>query len=127
MFFPRVEAVTIDGVKYEIPNQIRVDTWNAKLLVVNDIFELFKSVDDMEKDNFLATKKNLITKLKEFDKTYLKHMKKTHPEVQDIITNAITPLLNLLESNYDFHKLEELIKSKEDIPSFRYNALEDKF
>jgi uncharacterized short protein YbdD (DUF466 family) len=127
MFFPRVEAVTIDGVKYEIPNQIRVDTWNAKLLVVNELFELFKAVDDMEKDDFQATKKNLIGKLKEFDKTYIKHMKKTHPEVQEIITNAITPLLNLLESNYNFHKLEELIKTKEDIPSFRYNALEDKF
>ena len=35
--------------------------------------------------------------------------------------------MNLLESNYNFHKLEELIKKKVDIPSFRYNALEDKF
>ena len=43
MFFPREEAVIIDGVKYEIPNHIRVDTWNSKSLVVNEIFEIFKS------------------------------------------------------------------------------------
>jgi hypothetical protein len=127
MFFPREEAIVIDGVKYEIPNHIRVDTWNSKLLIVNEIFEAIKTVEELEKENYIDLKKKLIGKLKEFDKQYVKHIKKTHPEVQEIITSAITPLLELLESNYNFHKLEELMKTKEDIPSFRYNALEDQF
>ena len=127
MWFPREEAITIDGVKYEIPNHIRVDTWNSKCLIVNDVFEAFKSLEDMEKEDYVETKKRLVGKLKEFDKQYVKHSKKTHPEVQDIITNAITPLLDGLESNYNFHKLEELIKTGEDIPKFRYSALEDRF
>lgn len=127
MWFPREEAVTIDGVKYEIPNHIRVDTWNSKLLIVTELFEVIKAVDEMEKDDYLETKKKLISKLKDFDKQYMKHIKKTHPEVHDIVMNAITPLLNLLESNYNFHKLEELKKTNNEIPSFRYNALEDRF
>lgn len=127
MFFPRVESVTIDGVKHEIPNHIRVDTWNSKSLIVAEVFPVFQEVEDMEKENFLETKKKLVTKLKEFDKQYVKHVKKTHPEVQEIITKAITPLLDLLESNYNFHKLEELKKTRDDIPRFRYTALEDKF
>lgn len=65
--------------------------------------------------------------MKNFEKQYAKHVKKTHPEVQDIITTAITPILNLLESNYNFHKIEELKKAGQEIPSFRFSALEDRF
>lgn len=127
MFFPREEAVVIDGVKFEIPNHIRVDTWNSKLMICNDVFEIFKSLEDMEKEDYLETKKKLVGHLKNFEKQYAKHVKKTHPEVQDIITAAITPILDLLESNYNFHKIEELRKTGEEIPSFRFLALEDRF
>lgn len=127
MFFPREDTVTIDGVTYEIPNAIKVDTWNSKSLVVNDVFEVFRSVDDIEEENHMDLKKKLITKLKEFDKQYLKHQKKTHPDVQNIISAAIQPILDVLESNYNFHKIEELKKKNHDIPSFRYDALEDMF
>lgn len=126
MFFPRQEDVTIDGVKYEIPNHIRVETWNSKLMVC-ELFNMFKEADELLKEDFLDKKKALIGKLKEFDKQYVKHCKKTHPEVQDIINSAIEPLLNVLESNFNFHKLEELMKTRDDIPSFRHKALEDQF
>ena len=79
------------------------------------------------KMSILKLNKRLTTKLKEFDKTYMKHIKKTHPEVQEIISSAIDPVLNVQESNYNFHKLEELMKTQDDIPKFRYMALEDKF
>lgn len=126
MFFPREENIEIDGMKYEIPNHIRVDTWNSKLLIV-EVFEIFKSLEEMEKDDYLEKKKGLTTKLKEFDKQYVKHCKKTHPEVQEIINSAIEPVLNVLESNYNFHKLEEMMKTHTDIPAFRVSALENKF
>ncbi|CAI2360951.1 unnamed protein product [Moneuplotes crassus] len=127
MFFPRQEAIHIDGIKYEIPNHVRVDTFNSKEMIIDGVFEELKSLEEMEKENYLETKKKLIAKLKEFDKQYVKHIKKTHPEVQAIITPAIEPLLNLLESNYNFHKLEELMKTQHDIPKFRVTALEEKF
>ena len=127
MFFPREDTVTIDGVTHEIANAIKVDTWNSKSLVVNDVMENFRSVDDIEEENFMDLKKKLIAKLKEFDKQYMKHIKKTHPDVQAIIDIAIEPILNILDSNENFHKIEELIKKGHSIPDFRYNALEDKF
>lgn len=127
IFFPREDTVTIDGKTYEIANAIKVDTWNSKSLVVNEVFEAFRSVDGMEEDNYLELKKKLIVQLKAFEKQYMKHVKKTHPDVNVIISSAINPLLDLLESNYNFYKLEELIRKKHDIPVFRYNALEDRF
>lgn len=127
MFFPREDTVTIDGVTYEIANAIKVDTWNSKSLVVNEILEVFRAVDDIEEETFQDLKKKLIAKLKEFDKQYMKHVKKTHPDVQVIISSAIKPILDILESNYNFHKIEEMIKKGNDIPQFRYNALEDMF
>jgi hypothetical protein len=63
MFFPREEAVIIDGVKFEIPNHIRVDTWNSKLMICNDVFEIFKILEDMEKEDYLETKKKLIGRI----------------------------------------------------------------
>lgn len=127
MWFPRQEAITIDGVKFEIPNHIRVDTWNSKLLIVNDVFESYKEIEGLSAEDFMESKKKLITHLKNFDKQYMKHIKKTHPEVQEIISTAVQPLLDVLESNYEFHKLEELMKTNTEIPKFRHNALEDKF
>lgn len=128
MFFPREDTVTIDGVTYEIANAIKVETWNSKGLIVNDIMPALNVIiEDMESANFMDYKKKLVTKLKEFDKQYMKHIKKTHPDVQEIISAAIQPMLDILESNYNFHKIEELIKKGHEIPSFRFEALEDKF
>lgn len=39
---------------------------------------------------------------------------------------AMKPLTDLMESNLNFHYLEQLEKNK-DIPSFRHEALETKF
>jgi len=36
-------------------------------------------------------------------------------------------LVNVLESNMEFHKLEKLIKNGADVPDFRVKALEEKF
>ena len=127
MFFSRDDSITIDGVTFEISNAIKVDTWTSKTLVVNDVFEAIKEADSLEEENYIDLKKKLVNHLKAFEKQYQKHVKKTHPDVNTIIITAITPLMNLLESNYNFHKLEELMKKKIEIPPFRYKALEDKF
>lgn len=127
MFLPKDEKIPVDGVTYEITKAASRDSWNSKEKVL-EMMAMFKSVDDLSDENFMDEKKKLINKLKDFDKDYIRHMKKTHPEISEIIIEpAIGPLMNLLESNYNFHKLEELIKKKLDIPDFRFHALEDRF
>ena len=127
MFFPREDTIVIDGVTHKIQNHIKVDTWNSKEMIITCVFEAFNSVHDVVKEDYIDTRKKLIGHLKSFEKQYMKHVKKTHPEVQEIIVSAITPFLDLLESNFNYHKIEELRKTGEDIPSFRFNALENKF
>ena len=68
----------------------------------------------------------MIKHLKEWDKLYVKHMKGGYIEMNVIFTTAMKPLTDLLESNLNFHYLEQLEKTK-DIPSFRHEALETKF
>jgi hypothetical protein len=127
MFLPKDEKIFVDGVTYEITKAASRDSWNSKEKVL-ELMTMLRGIDDITSETFMDEKKKLIAKLKEFEKDYMRHSKKTHPEISSIIIEpAITPLMNLLESNYNFHKLEELIKKKHDIPDFRYNALEDKF
>ena len=62
-----------------------------------------------------------------WDKDYTKHKGKTHSELNGVIQKAFQPLIDVLESNFEFHKLELLIEAGQDIPAFRYDALEAEF
>lgn len=77
-------------------------------------------------ETYISWKKELIKMLKEFDKMYLKHIKNGYIEMNNIHMTAMKPLTNLLESNLNFHYLE-LIEKKKEVPSFRHEALEEKF
>lgn len=81
-------------------------------------------------ENYQQFRKDLITKLKEWEKQYNKHVKKKGPHDQmfeEIQTVAMKPLTTLLAKNYFFGQLEEMIKRKEEVPEFRYSALEQEF
>jgi len=77
-------------------------------------------------ETYISWKKDLIKLLKEWDKLYMKHMKTTYIEMNTIHMAAMKPLTELLESNLNFHYLE-LIEKKKEVPSFRHEALEEKF
>jgi hypothetical protein len=77
-------------------------------------------------ETYISWKKELIKMLKEWDKIYLKHIKSGYIEMNAIHMAAMKPLTNLLESNLNFHYLE-LIEKKKEVPSFRHEALEEKF
>lgn len=49
-----------------------------------------------------------MSKLKEWDKTYLKHMKSTNPELADIHARAMKPITDLMESNFNFYNFNVL-------------------
>jgi hypothetical protein len=80
----------------------------------------------MTHDTYISWKKDLIKLLKEWDKLYMKHIKSGYLEMNVIHMSAMKPLTDILESNLNLHYLE-LIEKKKDVPSFRHEALEDKF
>lgn len=128
MYFEKVEKKSIDGTTYEISNGSQVEIWNCKT-AINDIYvTLDPSMFDMSitVENYVTFKKELIQKLKAFDKLYTKHIKSAYVEMNAIHTQAMKPLSELLESNRNFHFIEEQMKKKE-VPKFRFEALEEKF
>lgn len=128
MFFEKCEKFTIDGVTFDITNATGVEIWNCKEKLV-EIFNYFEN-DSLEmnlsENTYQSWRKELIKLLKEFDKLYVKHIKSGYILQNEIHMTAMKPLVNLLESNENFHFLEEIEKKKE-VPKFRHEALETKF
>jgi hypothetical protein len=128
MFLEKCEKKTIDGVTYEISNSTQVEIWNCK----GKLVELFNTLDpsmmemQLTHETYVVWKKDLVKMLKEWDKLYTKHIKSGFVEMNAIHTTAMRPLIELLESNLNLHHLELLMKKK-DVPTFRFDALEEKF
>jgi hypothetical protein len=128
MFFEKCEKFTIDGITFDITNATGVQIWNCKEKMV-EIYNYFDS-DMMEMNlnetTYQSWRKELIKLLKEFDKLYVQHIKSGFIEMNNIHTTAMKPLVNIMESNLNFHFLE-LIEKKKEVPKFRHEALETKF
>lgn len=68
--------------------------------------------------------------LKSFDKGYMKHCKKNgnHDFMEkEIHLKAMLPLTLLCEKNNNFWQLEQMMKQGQEVPEFRYIALETEF
>ena len=132
MFFerPQEKEFTIDGITYEMTNESKTAFWNSKLQLLDllrQVKEIAESNSSIDENSYVAEKKALVNHLKAFEKNYNKHKTKTHVEFNGFIQKAFIPLVNILEANFEFHKIEELMKKDETIPDFRYNALEAEF
>jgi len=118
---PNQQNFVIDGVEYEMTNGSKSAFWNTKGLML-EIIRRVKEISDkntsIDENNYLAEKKALFNDLKKFDKDYIKHKKNVHPEINGFIQKAFIPLVNVLESNMEFHKLEKLIAKGAEIPEF---------
>lgn len=129
MFFKRTEILEIDGKQYMFGNAAINDHFKCKELIVS-IWEHLKDdfFKDLDKDKFTGWRKELLNKLKDWDKAYLKHMKSTNPELKDIHTTAMLPLVNLMESNFNFYNFLRMKRSSHpDLPEFRHKALEERY
>ena len=54
-------------------------------------------------------------------------MKGSYSEMSEYHALCMKPLTNLIASNVNFHRLENMIKAKHEVPEFRYLALEEEF
>ena len=77
MFFRKCEKIQIDYKTYDISNPTQVELWNCKSAMCDVFAEIdMDKIEMIEPTNYLGWRKELISKLKEFDKIYVKHMKK---------------------------------------------------
>jgi len=86
-----------------------------------------EALEDMNPYNFKNFKTDVFKTLKEWDKRYMKHMKSAHVDLSHIQKESMLPLTNLLQSNYNFHCINQLISKEIMVPDFRFKALECKF
>ena len=82
MFFRRCEEIDIDGKKYIVSNGAQLDHYKCKEVIVM-LWEHLKrdQTESLDKNSFTGWRKELISKLKEWDKYYMKHTKTTNPEL----------------------------------------------
>lgn len=89
-------------------------------------FEQTLQSDEWNSDTFASWKKDLISKLKEFDKKYVKHAKQTNPGLADIHKKAMFPIVELTNSGYNLKNFRKLDQGGK-MPDFRKKALTEKF
>ena len=131
MFFEKSETIMIDGQFFEISPAARFETYNAKVAMVEvyNYCEADRMQGEMTQDTYLGWKKELMKLCKEFDKYYVKHSsnKGTYSEINEIHVKTMQPLMDLINANLNFYRLENMIKAKMEVPGFRHKALEDEF
>ncbi len=128
MFFDKCEKIVIDGVTYDITMGTSAEIWNCKekLVEIFNVFENDALEMNLDETKYQTWRKELIKLLKEFDKLYVKHIKSGYILQNEIHMSAMKPLVHLMESNENFHFLEQ-IELKKEVPPFRHLALETKF
>ena len=128
MFFKREEIQQIDGKSYPVSPGAHFDHYKCKELICGIFFHIGKdNYGAVDKNNYNGFKKDLASKLKEFDKHYVKHGKTINPELAEIHKAALMPLVNLCESNFNYHHFNRLLDNGEDLPDFRFKALETRY
>ena len=50
----------------------------------------------------------------------MKHVKGSYSEMAEYHAKCMKPLMDLINANLNFHRLENMIKGKHEIPEFRH-------
>ena len=88
--------------------------------------EQYYDGDELTSENLASFKKELISKLKEFERKYVKHAKTTNPVLAAIHVKAMQPVTDLMESSVNLQNFRQLSLHRE-FPEFRKKALTEKF
>ena len=132
MCFKRVQDdwIEIDGIKYEVTNSWNQDHFDCKEKFLNIIAHLEQFYDDggenLTSETLGGFKKDMMTKLKDFEKKYVKHCKATNPSLSDIHKKAMQPVTDLMEASVNLQNFR-VLAAKREYPEFRKKALVDKF
>ena len=135
MYFERLEKgneFVIDGKLYPISNTANVENFNCRqaLFEIHNLFDEGRMSMEVSPDNYLQWKKDLAKAFKAWDSNYNKHIKsKIYDEMQNIHTQAMKPLVDLIEANRNFTLIEKMRANTKDynVPEFRFIALEEQF
>ena len=129
MFWERGEAIRIDDQVHEISNFANVDHFNCKqaLCMIWQVQISPEAFADLNSDTWVAWKKETVKSLKEFEKMYVKHEKVTNKELGGYIALSFIPLTDMWEANWNYFNILKLINDGQNIPEFRFKAVEDKF
>ena len=130
MVFKRLatDEIDIDGIRYEVSNAVNQDHFDCKEKFMNIITHLdvgYES-DFLAPDTLASWKKELISKLKDFEKKYVKHCKTTNPVLAAIHTKSMQPVCDLMEASVNLQNFKVLDRTKQ-FPDFRKKALTEKF
>jgi hypothetical protein len=111
MFFERCESIKIDGKLYEVSNASNVDHFNCKEKMCA-LWQLTfdpSNVEGLAVDTYITWRKDTIKALKDWDKMYVNHEKKTNKELGSIQAEAFIPLTDLWEANNNFFNINKMI------------------
>ena len=106
----REDFIDIDGVRFEVTPSWNSDHFACKETFLNLMRHIESGYDDeyLSPDTLGGFKKELIGKLKDFDKKYVKHVKGTNPALASIHTKAMQPVLDLMESSVNLQNFRNL-------------------
>ena len=82
--------------------------------------------DYLTPDTLAAWKKELLSKLKEFERKYVKHCKATNPFLADIHKKSMQPVTDLMEASVNLQNFR-ILDAKKPFPEFRKEVLTEKF
>ena len=103
MVFKRLQEdfIVIDGVSYEVTNSANQDHFACKetFMSVFQHLEQYYDGEELSPDNLAAFKKEVISKLKDFERKYVKHVKTTNGLLAGIHTKAMQPVVDLMEAS----------------------------
>lgn len=80
----------------------------------------------LEPGTLASWKKDLLSKLKDFEKKYVKHAKSTNPILAKIHSEAMQPVVDLMEASVNLQNFTKINETK-PFPDFRKKALTEKY
>ena len=103
MVFKRLQEdfIVIDGVSYEVTNSANQDHFACKetFMSVFQHLEQYYDGEELSPDNLAAFKKEVIGKLKDFERKYVKHVKTTNGLLAGIHSKSMQPVVDLMEAS----------------------------
>ena len=129
MVFKRVpdDFIKIDGETYEVTNSCNQDHFACKecFLGIMQHIELGMEDDYLTPESLASWKKDIVNKLKDFEKKYMKHAKGTNPSLAKIQEQGMQPVVDLYNACVNLDNFHKLSRSRA-FPPFRKKALTEK-